>query len=306
MVSDRPNSNPIPIGHEQKRTEQLTMKIVDTDISLPVASFVVSSHLSSDCLSQQILKRLMNSLVSRFASCGRQWSRQSPSLLARLSRTPLTLFASPFCNTGDTLLSFQSKSRHRPFSSASSSSSSSSSFSNLLSGNPFVVLGVSNNSSFAVVRRAFVQLALEHHPDRASGSTENFLRIRQAFEDIQHAQGGNDDDDDASVESRGRSSSSRRSSTPSGWTPDELRQWYQDETGEFLAFSMSECTRQEVIQEYKRMSVGGKAPKGGYWELARQLTERETLRGGADDEDGPMKLLSDSKPSVGRRKRQRR
>jgi DnaJ-class molecular chaperone len=183
---------------------------------------------------------------------------------------------------------------------------------NLLSGNPFAVLGVAVNSTFAVVRLAFVKLALEHHPDRDSGNAETFVIVRRAFEEIQQDQqnGGNGNGKDGSSSRRG--SSSGADGVPFGWTEDELRAWYQEETGEdFATFTITESTRQEVIEVYKTMLRSGKAPKGGYWDYARQLTEREALRGksGDDDGGGPMKLLGsdDSKsPSIGRRKRQRK
>jgi hypothetical protein len=248
----------------------------------------------------------MNSLrvVSRLARHARY--RHSPSSPTTLSRTQMQyqlLVARQLCGTR-TSLSWRIKSRqcqcqHCHFFSSTGTTSTS----NLLSGNPFIVLGVSVNSSFAVVRLAFVKLALEHHPDRDSGSTDNFLKIRQAFEEIQQAQAGNDGPRGNS----GSSSSSGGGSTPSGWTQDELREWYQDETGDFSSFAFSESTRQEVIEVYKTMLRSGKAVKGGYWDFARDLAEKEALRVGSDSGDEPMKLLgNDSKPSIGRRKRQRK
>jgi DnaJ-domain-containing protein 1 len=233
-------------------------------------------------------------VVSRLARQTR--ARHSPSFPTPLSRTQMPLqlsVARPVCGTR-TSLSWPNKSRRCHFSSSAGSTS------NLLSGNPFVVLGVAVNSSFEVVRLAFVKLALEHHPDRESGNTDNFLKIRKAFEEIQQGQNGNDG-------TSGDSSSGGGGRTPSGWTQDELREWYQDETGDFSTFAISESTRQEVIRVYKTMLKSGKAVKGGYWDFARQLVEEEASRGGSDD-DGPMKLLGDSskQPSIGRRKRQRK
>jgi DnaJ-class molecular chaperone len=176
-----------------------------------------------------------------------------------------------------------------------------------MSGNPFVVLGVEVNSTFAVVRLAFVKLALEHHPDRDSGSTANFLKIRAAFEEIQSGGGGNGDD--GSSRGKNGNGGGGGGSTPSGWTEDELREWYQEETGDFATFTITESTRQEVIEVYKTMLRSGKAVKGGYWDYARHLMEQEALRGKSGDDDGPMKLLGedDSKsPSIGRRKRPKR
>lgn len=148
--------------------------------------------------------------------------------------------------------------------------------------NPFAVLGVPVDSSFDHVRRAFVQLALKHHPDRETGSAEEFVRIREAFEAI--------------VDSGGEGNPHNSE----GWSQEELREWFHEETGDFLAFDMSEATRKEVIHVYNTMSQGGK-DKGGYWEMARQLAEREQFRG---SEEGPRKQIAGGL-SVNRRKRRR-
>lgn len=149
--------------------------------------------------------------------------------------------------------------------------------------NPFVVLGIPVGSSYDTVRRAFVQLALRHHPDRSKGgsSAHEFVRIRQAFEAIQEGSA---------------------SSSPKGWSESEIQDWYRQETGEYLSFDMCEQTRREVVHAYRTLSQGGK-DKGGYWEMARQLAERED-RG----QDGPAEtklLKGDSSTSLGRRRKHR-
>jgi hypothetical protein len=253
-------------------------------------------------------------VVSRLARQTR--SRHSLSFATPPSNTqvPLQLKlsdAKPVCGTRISLsLSWRNKSCQRHYfssSTGSGSDGSSTTTPNLLSGNPFAVLGVAVNSTFAVVRVAFVKLALEHHPDRDSGSTENFLKIRAAFEEIQQDQNGNGNADGSSRGGKNGGSGSS-GGVPFGWTEDELREWYQEETGDFATFTITESTRQEVIEVYKTMLKSGKPPKGGYWDYARQLTEQEALRGKSDDGDGPMKLLGDDRksPSIGRRKRQRK
>lgn len=121
------------------------------------------------------------------------------------------------------------------------------------SASPYHTLGVPIGSSFDEVKRAFVQLALQTHPDQQQGkdeknaatSTAAFLRIRQAFEQIQQEQHG------------GRHG-------PSGWSAQELRDWWQEETGEFLSFAMSESTRHEVIRAYHTMGPGSGRDKGKF------------------------------------------
>jgi hypothetical protein len=47
---------------------------------------------------------------------------------------------------------------------------------------------------------------------------------------------------------------------------DELREWYQEETGDFCDASLP-STRQEVIEVYKTMLSGESGTrKGGYWD----------------------------------------
>ena len=152
---------------------------------------------------------------------------------------------------------------------------------------PYAVLGIPANSSLDQVKRAFVKLALKTHPDQQRGSTEHFLRIRQAFESIQqsrHGKGG-----------------------PNGWSSEELKEWWEEETGEFLSFSMNEDTRQEVIHAFHTMKPSGK-DKGGYWEMARQLAERDALmkKHGKPpaEEDRPVAQLENS--SVLNRRRRKR
>lgn len=118
---------------------------------------------------------------------------------------------------------------------------------------PYAILGIPSNSSFAVVKQAFIKLALQTHPDQVgnqNGSVEKFLRIRQAFESIQH-----------------ESKNGGKNAGPSGWSAEELQEWWRQETGEFLSFHMSNQTRHEVIRAYHTMGPTAGRDKGGYWEM---------------------------------------
>lgn len=163
--------------------------------------------------------------------------------------------------------------------------------------NPHAVLGVSAQATVAEIKRSFIQLALEHHPDRASGSSspDRFIQIRQAFEEL--------------IQRSNNNHNGSSNDAPSGWSSEELQDWWshQDEsvTKDFLTFEISETTRQEVIRVYRTMSAGGK-DKGGYWEMARQLSEREAAAGANVQEREPTRLLAASDtPGVTRRPRRR-
>ena len=158
------------------------------------------------------------------------------------------------------------------------------------SSNPHSILGVPKTASMAEIKRSFIKLALEHHPDRtttANASHDRFVQIRHAFEELM-----------------GRNNNSNNSTTPpSGWSSEELEHWWSHQaeaTKEFLTFDMSESTKQEVIHVYRTMAAGGK-DKGGYWEMARQLAERHEAAGDKE----PTRLLEPSESGVTRRRRKR-
>lgn len=100
---------------------------------------------------------------------------------------------------------------------------------------------------------------MNHHPDRNSDtdssadSHETFILYRQAFEQIVQQ-------------------NSNKNTEPS--VDPDVAPYFRDD---FLAFDMDDKTRKEVIRVYETLSSGGK-DKGGYWEMARQLAEREPSR----------------------------
>ena len=171
---------------------------------------------------------------------------------------------------------------------------------------PYAVLGVPLHCSFDQVKQAFIKLALQTHPDQQGGSsTSDFLRIRQAFETILRQEKDN-----------------HSSNGPTGWSAEELKTWWEQETGEFLSFAMTDETRQEVIHAFRTMghtaaAQGQHRDKGGYWEMARQLTEREDAmkrnNGGRqrrasdnDDENDDKPVRQQLEASVVNRRRRRR
>lgn len=98
---------------------------------------------------------------------------------------------------------------------------------------------------------------MKHHPDQ-SGSEEDFLRVRAAFEQII-----------ANLKSEKDRQPIRMYRSEA-----EFRAWFRNETQQFLSFEMSDATVNEVVNVYKTMASAGK-DKGGYWEMARLVTERQ-------------------------------
>lgn len=190
---------------------------------------------------------------------------------------------------------------------------------------PYVVLGVSRNNSYTEVKTAFVEQALKHHPDRSyydnSNNSSNansketgtamFIRVREAFEKIvnDHKTGA------AGTPAERTTTDARKGSQDSDpawpdeaptWSSDaEFREWFRHETSKHLTFEMCDKTRAEVIHVYKTMSQGGK-DKGGYWEMARQLAERETTVGMKFDSRNSITKLEAGKCATNLRRQRRR
>jgi hypothetical protein len=125
---------------------------------------------------------------------------------------------------------------------------------------PYAILGVPQNSDYTIVKQAFLKAAMHHHPDRNSNNRPSadaqaaFIRYRQAFEQI--------------IQKNSMKGIDESSSEP------EISPHFRED---HLAFEMDDATRKEVIRAYETLSHGGK-DKGGYWEMARQLAERESSR----------------------------
>jgi hypothetical protein len=173
---------------------------------------------------------------------------------------------------------------------SSSSSSSSKNQHNKFRGgihdgeNPFTVLGIPQTSSYDQVKRRFLELALQHHPDLAkknSSSRSNnkmndddstcsstapcsdadtFIRLRQAFEAVKENSSG---------------SASLRRSNDEAWTDEEFQAWFHEETGHGdVMFKMDLKTRKEVIDVAAQQSQGG-LDRGGMWAMARSMAEQD-------------------------------
>ena len=159
--------------------------------------------------------------------------------------------------------------------------------------NPHEILGIRPGSSYAQVKQAFLKAAMQYHPDQAQEgkdkcSTSEFVRIRQAFEQIVSSSSRQQEQDGVSHD----------------WVHDaDLEPYFRQRTAEFLTFDMDESTRKEVVSTYEQILATGGNVKGGYWDMARQLAEREAARGTEQAEE-PV-LLDGSNTSVQRRPRKR-
>jgi DnaJ-class molecular chaperone len=165
--------------------------------------------------------------------------------------------------------------------------------------NPFDILGIPKVSTYHEVKRRFVELALQHHPDlNANGDSTHFLRFRQAFEMIRESQDGTarlcHPDDDA------------KGST---WSSDqEFMAWFHEETGhQDVMFRMDVATRKEVIDMARSQSQGG-LDRGGMWEMARAMAEQEeSLRKKKQDyHQGAIGIESGEEPAPSSRRRRRK
>jgi hypothetical protein len=123
--------------------------------------------------------------------------------------------------------------------------------------NPFAVLGLPHNSSADTVKRKFLQLALQHHPDTSTDkkdSLDTFVKIREAFEKIRK--------EFADTCGNGKE-------TASLWmTEEDFDCWFYEETGQ----KMDASARREVMHVYK--SGLTRTEYGAVWEIAFILEEQ--------------------------------
>ncbi|KAL3919908.1 MAG: hypothetical protein SGARI_007082, partial [Bacillariaceae sp.] len=142
---------------------------------------------------------------------------------------------------------------------------------NIRAENPFDILGVHKTATYQQVKRRFVELALEHHPDKAKGSDakqqnqEYFVKFRQAFEALRQGQDGS-----VVREEWGNDACT--------WTSDEeFNAWFYEETGHSdIMFQMDMTKRKQVIDVVNNQAQGG-LDRGGMWEMARKMAEQEEI-----------------------------
>lgn len=135
---------------------------------------------------------------------------------------------------------------------------------------PFQVLGIASGSSYADVKRQFLQIAMQNHPDTSKAvSEEDIDKHREVFIEARHAferlQAGPDGiavlRDDANQ-----------------WQEDDLDAWFREETGHDMPF-MDAATMREVAEMTETVG-GGLDRDGGMWTLARMVTQN--VKAGGD------------------------
>lgn len=156
--------------------------------------------------------------------------------------------------------------------------------------NPFRVLGIPQNSSHEVVKETFVSAAMKLHPDRPGGDAKAFIRLRQAFESIVHA------NEEEAQSRRNKHKSDTTTDYYDNEEDDHWQVWFYKQTGMDLAFDLTEETRDEIVEMYNKIgkSQGDfiKMNKGGYWDMARELAEQHERMQGRRSKPAPLRLAA--------------
>jgi curved DNA-binding protein CbpA len=146
------------------------------------------------------------------------------------------------------------------------------------SNNPFSILGVHPSASFDTVQKKFRQLALKFHPDTggsdtssssSSMSTEQFIRIRQAYERIRDGKSAYNPNSETNGLRHSRHYQQHHNySYPR--SESAFLQYFFDQTGQRL----SSAQRLELIHLHRSRIPGGRYD-GPAWSLAQRLAEEQ-------------------------------
>ena len=145
---------------------------------------------------------------------------------------------------------------------------------------PFRVLKVKRQTPYGQVKKIFLKIAMQHHPDTSGAKSEEeqdksreiFIKARQAFEALA------EDPETGGICLR---------EELDDYVADEehahMDEWFKEETGFDMPF-MDEETMKEVAAMTESVGGGGMDRgldrDGGMWELARMVTR--TVKGGGD------------------------
>ena len=136
---------------------------------------------------------------------------------------------------------------------------------------PFKVLGVTENSEYALAKKSFLRIAMANHPDTANVESEEereklrdiFIRARRAFESLVEGPDG---------------SILRKEDVEH---MDNFDEWFQQETGHEnpFQFDMDPQLMREVAEMNDEVG-GGLDRDGGMWHLAKMVSN--TVKAGGD------------------------
>ncbi|KAL9185391.1 hypothetical protein ACHAXT_003168 [Thalassiosira profunda] len=176
---------------------------------------------------------------------------------------------------------------------------------------PFRVLGLKKRTTYVAVRTKFRELALQHHPDTNSGagSSEEFGRIREAFEAIAEGPSGAAILREDCTYMERKSMDDNDDGAPNGDEKANRDIHEEYDNGFLLHRSVDPQVLREVVDVAKEMNPSG-LDKGGMWayaNLIRNMAEDEEkdlppLRVGEGDE-ATKESAERGKPKRRRRKR---
>ena len=186
-------------------------------------------------------------------------------------------------------------------------------FPTIHSDNPFDILGIPSTSSYDIVKRRFVELAMQYHPDIVANQTpptaNNSSGSSSGIDSSSTATISHQDDDahpnqdtttttttttttittkktahDAFITIRQAFEQivrdlPRHDTNEEGrsWTEDEFQAWLTNEIAlVHVSFDMDVRTAKEVIQVANEQAQGG-LDRGGMWEMARSMAYHQEL-----------------------------
>ena len=177
---------------------------------------------------------------------------------------------------------------------------------------PFRILGVPTESTYAVVKKSFLKIAMQHHPDvvgelegdEKQKSVDLFMKSRKAFESIVEVEGGMAALREEVELEKGLKKQSKMSD-------EEFDAWFLDETGHNnpFSFDIDPATMREVADMTD--SIGGGLDRdGGMWTLANMVSR--SVKDGKESasvlrlEAGEIREDEEPVDGVLRRRRRRR
>ncbi len=137
---------------------------------------------------------------------------------------------------------------------------------------PWSILGVPRSASKETIQKAFAKLAMQFHPDTASNardaslSTEYFIRVRNAYEQIRD---GTSTRDGGSFTRHGNPSSTRQDGM---FSEEAFLEYFFQQTG----LRISSSQRRELLHLYRTRIPGGKYI-GPTWDIARRLAVEQNI-----------------------------